>query len=401
MHRVPKQFAAIACALALALGIAACSNTSGPNNGVAAGTDVAATVNGKNIMLSEVDRIVSQQARGGRNLSPLEQAAARLTVLDTLVQRQVLVDRAEKEKTIPTDDEINTFVNNQKSRLTQEEWEKSLRDNNLTEQQVRDEARKDLALRKLQEKLFGQITIREQEITDFFNNNKEQFVNPRGVFLSDIVADATDYAGQGPPDDAKSDAEAAAKIQRIHAQLRSGADFATVARASSEDPSAARGGDLGFATEDDLRRNGFPPELISRLFGPMSVGDVTEPLRFPDGRWYIFKLTDRQLETKPLTLEDPRVRERIKQGLINQRQTILNEALIRQAMNDATVVNNLASGMLKDPSMLGGLQQVAPGGASPASTPTPASSPSASPAATGSPAASPVASPAPSPQGTK
>lgn len=386
MHRVPKQFAAIAFVFALTLGPAACSNPAGPGGGAAGGDKaVAATVNGKNIMLSEVDRIVGQQTRGGNALSPLEQAAARLQVLDTLIQRQVLVDRAEKEKTVPTDDEVNTYVNNQKSRMTQEEWEKSLRENNLTAEQVREEARKDIALRKLQEKLFGKITIRDQEVADFFNNNKEQFVNPRGVFLADIVSDPTDYAGQFP-DDAKSDAEAAAKIQRLYAQLKSGADFATVARASSEDPSVVRGGDIGFATEDDLKQNGFPPELIARLFGPMNVGDITEPIRFPNGRWYIFKLTDRQLETKPLTFDDPRVRERIKQGLINQRQTILNEALIRNAMGDATVVNTLAGGMLGDPNMLGGLQQVTPAGgaASPSATATPAaqSSPAASPGPT-------------------
>ncbi|HEV3469275.1 MAG TPA: SurA N-terminal domain-containing protein [Pyrinomonadaceae bacterium] len=387
MHRVRKQFAAVSLALALAAALAACDPSKPPGGGTGGGADVAATVNGKSILLSEVDRIVSQQTRGGAGgaavkLSPLEQAAARLQVLDQLIQRQVLFDRAEKEKTVPSEDEVNTYINNQRSRMTQEEWERSLRENNLTEAQVRDEARKDLAIRKLQEKLFGRINIRDQEIVDFFNNNKEQFVNPRGVFLSDIVADPVDYAGQFR-DDAKSDAEAAAKIQRLHAQLKSGADFATVARASSEDPSSVRGGDIGFATEEDLKQNGFPPDLIARLFGPMNVGDITEPIRFPNGRWYIFKLTDRQLETKPLTLDDPRVRERIKQGLINQRQTILNEALIRNAMGDATVVNNLAGGMLNDPSTLGGLQQVSPGGA--AATPAASADASPSPGPTAAP----------------
>jgi peptidyl-prolyl cis-trans isomerase SurA len=401
VHRVAKQFAAISFAAALALSLAACSNSPGKNGPASADQSVAATVNGKNIMLSEVDRIISQQARdsqqrgGARSLSPLEQAAARLQVLDTLIQRQVLLDRAEKEKTVPTDEEVNNAINAQKQRGTVEEWEKALKENNLTEEQVRDEARKDLAIRKLQEKLFGKITIRDQEITDFFNANKEQFANPRGVFLSDIVADPTDYAGQFP-DDAKSDAEAAAKIQRIYTQLRSGADFATVAYASSEDPSARRGGDIGFATEEDLKQNGFPPELIARFFGPMNVGDITEPIRFGNGRWYIFKLTDRQLENKPGTLEDARVRERIRQGLISQRQTILNEALIRNAMGEATIVNNLAGGMLNDPNMLGGLQQVAGGGsATPAASASP--SPAASPAAAqASPAASPGATAAPS-----
>lgn len=387
MSRVTTKFAAIACALALGLSLAACSKSTG--GGASAGSDVAATVNGKNITLAEVDRIVSQQTRGGAALSPLQQAAARLQVLDTLIQRQVLVDRAEKEKIVPTDEEINNIINTRKQQGTVEEWEKALRENNLTEQQVRDEARKDLAISKLQDKIYGQITIRDQEITDFFNANKEQFVNPRGVFLANVSADPVDYAGQFQ-DDAKSDAEAAAKIQRLHAQLKTGADFATVARASSEHPSSVQGGNIGFANEDTLKQNGFPPELVARFFNTMNVGDITEPIRFPNGSWNIFKLTDRQLETKPLTLEDPGVRERIRQGLVDQRKSILNEALFRNAMSDATVVNNLASGMLKDPNMLGGLQPVA---GQPAASPSPAASPAAqsSPAAAASPAASPAA----------
>ncbi|PYS97006.1 MAG: hypothetical protein DMF65_12410 [Acidobacteria bacterium] len=371
MHRVFRQIATAVLVATLLFALAACSRSSGGDHG----KDVAATVNGKDIMLSEVDRLVNQQAQG-QQLSTLQQAAARLQVLDKLIERQVLYQRAEKEKTVPSDDEVTTFVNQQKQKLTAEEWEKSLKENNLTEDEVRDEARKDLAVSKLQDKLYGKITIRDQEITDFYNNNRAQFVNPRGVSLSDIVVDPRDSGGLFQ-DDAKSEAEATAKINRLSAQLKGGADFATVARASSEDESSIRGGEIGFANEDDLKQNGFAPDLINKLFTTMKVGDISDPVHFPDGRWIIFKLTSRQLETKPLSLEDPGVRDKIKDALISQRQQILNEALIRNAMSDATVVNHLAESMLNDPNMLGGNQPVSPG-ASPAASATQSASPATS-----------------------
>ena len=99
------------------------------------------------------------------------------------------------------------------------------------------------------------------------------------------------------------------------------------------------------------------------------------------------------------------MRDQIKQALIEQRQNILQQALIRNAMSDATVVNKLAESMLNDPNMLGGLQQVAPGAspagaASPAATPAPsattAPSSSATPAASAKPAAV-TATPRPQP----
>ncbi|HJQ34054.1 MAG TPA: SurA N-terminal domain-containing protein [Pyrinomonadaceae bacterium] len=393
MPRVFRQFATLALVVAASVALAAC----GGAKSAPGGKDVAATVNGKDITLSEVDRLVNQQTQG-QQMSTLQQAALRLQVLDKLIERQVLYNRAEKEKTVPNDDEVTTFVNQQRQKLTAEEWEKSLKENNLTEAEVRDEARKDIAINKLQDKLFGKITIRDQEIADFYNANQQQFVDPRGVYLSDIVVDPRDSGGMFK-DDAKSDAEATAKIQRIYAQLKGGADFADVARASSEDQSGVRGGDIGMANEQTLQQYGFSNDLIGRFFNQMQVGSYTEPMRFPNGSWYIFKLTNRQLENKPLKLEDPGVRDKIKEALISQRQEVLQVALIRNAMSDVTVVNKLAESMLGDPNMLGGNQSVTPGAtpaASPASSASPAASPSASPAATASPAAS--ATPAASPK---
>jgi parvulin-like peptidyl-prolyl isomerase len=389
VRRAFKAAAVVAFVAALPFILSACGGgkASGPGK-----ADVAATVNGKEITLAEVDRLISQQTQG-QQLPTLQLAAARLQALDNLIQREAVYLRAEKEKTVPTDDEVTTAIKNQKSQMTDAEWQKFLKDNNVTEEQLRDEARKDLAISNLQKKLFGNIQIREQEITDFYNNNRQQFNNPRGVSLASIIADPRDNSadnlrsGEGSQDDAKSDAEATAKINRLYAQLKAGgADFATVARASSEDPSYANGGDIGFFDENKLRQAGFPPDLVAK-FGTMKVGDITEPIHFPDGRWGIFKLTNRQTENRQLSLDDPTVHDQlhdqIKQALINQRQTILNEALIRNAMSDATVVNRLAEDMLKDPNMLGGLQQV---GASPA--PSSSASPAASPAA---PSATPAA----------
>jgi len=391
VQRVVSQIAFVLVVASLALAVAACG---GGKSSAGTGSDVAASVNGKDITLGEVDRIISQQTGGQQSkMSTIQLAAARLQVLDKLIERQMLVHRAEKEKIVLNDDEITTAINSQKQQLTAEEWEKKLKDNNLTEQQLRDEARKDLAISKLQEKLYGKITIRDQEIVDFFNANKAQYVNPRGVALADIVSDPRDSGGTFP-DDAKSDADAKAKIDRLYAQLKSGADFATVAQASSEDQSAIKGGDIGFANEQDLQQTGFQPDLVGRFFNTMKVGDITEPMRFPDGRWIIFKLTNRRLESKPLALDDPGVRDEIKQGLIQQRQTILGEALKRNAMSDAQITNKLAESMLNDPNMLGGLQQAAPGAAS---TPAASASPAASPAATTATPASPAATPAASP----
>lgn len=363
---------------------------------------VAATVNGKNIMLAEVERQISQQAGGKQaQLSQLELAQARLQVLGGLIQREVLFQRADKEKLLPTEDEITAAINQQKqqSGMTDDDFQKNLAAQNLTIESLREEARKDIAIKKLQDKYNSKITVNDKEVEDFYNGNRERFVSSRGVALGMIVVDPADNSAQGiAQNDAKSDTEAKLKIDNIYQQLKSGADFATVARAKSEDPtSLQRGGDIGFATEDDLKQNSFPPELIARFFGPMQIGDTTEPVHFTSGKWYVFKLEEKRLSTENLTLESPGVRQQITQALIKQRGDILNAALLETATNEAKIVNNLAGTMLNNPSNLG-LRPASPGAvatpsASATATPQTSVAPTAaSPAAATSPAASPKAS---------
>jgi parvulin-like peptidyl-prolyl isomerase len=392
VHRAAKQIIILFFVASLAFASAACNRT-GSGATASADPSVAATVNGKNITLSEVDQLISQQTQGQQaQMSQLELAQARLQVLDSLIQKEVLFQRADKEKLLPTEDEITGFINNQmqQANMTQEQFQKRLKEQNQTIESLREEARKQLAIQKLQGKTNGKIGLpSDKEVEDFYNANKEQFVSKRGVALAEISVDS--QVSEGLQDDAKSDAEAKQKIDLIYQQLKSGADFATVARARSEDSYGPRGGDIGFATEDDLKRNGFPQDLINQFFGPMQVGSYTAPVPLRGG-WYIFKLQDKQLQNENRTLDSPDVRSKITEALINQRKQILNTALLEVAMNEAQVVNNLAGKMLNNPDNFG-----LPRPAQPAGTATPAASPTAqaSPQPSGS---SPATGTSPSPR---
>jgi peptidyl-prolyl cis-trans isomerase SurA len=352
-----------------ALILAGCGSTAEtPDN------TVAATVNGKKIMMSEVERIIHQQAQGNESqMSAHDLAQARLTVLDRLIQREVLFQRAEQEKLLPTDDEITSTINKRKqdSGVTDEEFQRQLKDQNLTMEAVREETKKDLAIDHLQDKYSGKITISDREVEDYYNANKQQFVNARGVGLGMIMVDPADNSQQGvASDDAKNDVDAKTKIDNINQQLKSGADFATVARARSEDPtSVQRGGDIGFATEDDLKNNGFPSDLVGKFFGPMQVGDRTDPIRFPSGKWYIFKLEEKRLQTENLTLESQGVRQQITVELTKQRKEILDSALLEVALSEAKIVNTFAANMLSNPANLGGMRPAAASAANPGTSP--------------------------------
>lgn len=373
---------------AIAVFSAGCSSSS-----TAPESTVAATVNGRKIMSEEVERIIHKQAEGKESqMSAHDLAQARLTVLDDLIKREVLFQRAEQEKLLPTEDEITNTINTQKqqSGMTDEEFQRQLKNQNMTMEALREDAKKDLAINKLSDKYAGKITISDREVEDFYTANKSSFVNARGAQLAVIIVDPADNSQQGiTQNDARGDAAAKQKADSVYAQLKGGAaDFATVARAQSEDAqSLLKGGDIGFFSEDQMRQAGFPNDMISNFMGPMAVGGITEP-KLLNNKWYIFKLQSRNLQTENLTLESQGVRQQITVELTNQRKQILDGALLRTAMAEAKVVNNLASDILNNPSNLG----LRPAGYDPAkaaaanATPTPATAAAASPAATASPA---------------
>ncbi len=388
MERIAKVVITTTILAAVGLFLGACSNSGGSDN---KDNMIAATVNGKNIMLAEVEQEINRQMQGQQSaLSSLQLAQARLTVLEGLIQTEVLLQRAEKENLKPTEDEITQFITARKQQggMTDDEFQRQLKAQGQSEQSVREEARKLLAIQKLQNKYMGSVSISDREVEDYYSKNKQEFSIGRGVELADIVADPLN---NGVQDDAKTDAEAKLKIDNIYQQLRS-ADFAEIARQRSEDQSAARGGDIGFATEDDLKRNGFPPALIASFFGSMQVGDYSPPVEF-NGKWYVFKLKRKQLETENRTLESQGVRQEITEALRSQRQKLLNVALLEVAIREAKIKNNLAESMLTNPSNLG-LRPAAPGTvpgttATPAGAATPQST--ATPATNASPASSPKA----------
>ena len=156
--------------LSLALLLSGCGGGSGASSSTSSsGKEAAATVNGTTITVEEVDRITKRQANDSP-LSPLELASARLQVLDELIQQEVLFQRAQKDGINPTDQEINEFIQKQKQEagMTEEEFDKQLKNSGQTQDGVRADIRKQMAIQKLQDKLGATLKVQDREITDFF-----------------------------------------------------------------------------------------------------------------------------------------------------------------------------------------------------------------------------------------
>jgi parvulin-like peptidyl-prolyl isomerase len=362
--------------------------TACPGNPGGTANEVAATVNGKPILMKEVDNLLHQQMQGEETkLSNLELSQARLQILDGLIQKEVLFQRAEKENLIPSEDDITTEINKQIQNrgVTKEQYLAELQKIGQTEAGLREDTRKLLAIQKLQDKTTNKVQSPTDKIVeDFYNSNKEAFVRPRGIELAAIIV--TPQETQGLVDDAKTPDEAQKKANNIAQQLKSGADFASVARARSEDQSSLNGGDIGFIAEQDLKGR-FPEDLIKKFFS-MNPGDITEPIALQGG-YYIFKLVSKQEQLENLTLNSPGVKEKITTEITNQQKKVLVTAMQIAIMSDARIDNLLAKSLLEKPENLNVLRPAPQPGASPTASPTasPVASPVASPSSSKTPTA--------------
>lgn len=336
-----------------------------------ASNETAATVNGKTIKMEEVDRSVKQQAQGqDSKMSPLELAGARLQVLQSLVEQEVMFQKAEKEATVPTEEEVSAEVNKQKveSRLSAEEFTKQMELAGFNEAALRDSTKRGLAIKKLVEKITSRIEApKDKEITDLYSGNPDLFVKKRGVRLAAIIVDPSN-GGEG--DVTTNEAEANVKLKEIMGKLtQPGSDFAALAREYSEDGSKLQGGDLGLIGEEDLKKNFGAQNAAGFMNSSFAVGSVTNVIPL-NGKGYIFKLQERIEKDEAMTLESPGIRQQIADILVNNRKQLLAASYQAIAMNEAKIDNLLAKKVVDNPNELSGARPAGAVTPAPANTNT-------------------------------
>ena len=330
--------------LLTAIGFASCKSS--------ASGDVAARVGSREIKMEQINTTIKQQldANPGSNTpsTPAELAAAQISVLDNLIQAEVLFQRAQRENLVPDDAKVNQEIERQKqeARLTEDEYQQRLKQKGMTEALLREQVKTQLAINALHEKENARVKApTDQDIRKYYDDHRTQFVAERGAEISVIV---TDPANNGVPDDAIGEAAAEQKIKAIYDQLKAGPlDFATVASQRSEDPnSRLQDGKLGFASEPQLNQI-FGPQMVTRLMS-MSAGQYTEPIKDNgSGRWYILKVNSKREQAQNRTFEE--ARQQIIDAITQQRQAVLWDALLRAATTESSIKNFLADRIVDNP----------------------------------------------------
>ncbi len=128
------------------------------------------------------------------------------------------------------------------------------------------------------------VTIPEEELRDYYASHADQFGTPEQRRASHILLRATEENKESRRQE----------IDRIMARLKSGEEFAALAREFSEDGTAAQGGDLGF-----FSRGRMVQPFEEAVFALAKKGDLSEVVTTPFGL-HLIQLTDiKPAETTP------------------------------------------------------------------------------------------------------
>jgi peptidyl-prolyl cis-trans isomerase SurA len=333
---------------ALLCAVVACTLVLGGCKRTAPAT-VAAEVNSRPITYSDIDKQLELQFAGAQERPTGDELAIRkMELLRTMIDSEILLQRAEKLSLMATDADVEAKLNELKAPYTVEEFQKQLQMRKITLDDLKAQIRRQLSETKLINKeITSRISISDEDIAAFYNSNKASFNLPEPqIRLAQIVVTPMPDPNirNLRNDNATSEDSARTKIQTIEARLHQGEDFHMLAQNLSEDPnSAPNGGDLGFWPESALEK---ADPMLRKLVSGLQPGQTSGVIRTPDG-YRIIKLIVRE-PAGQRQLSDPAVQQSIRERLMNQKDQLLRNAYYEVARNEAKVVNYYANSIVEN-----------------------------------------------------
>ena len=268
---------------------------------------VVAKVNGTDITEGEVQKVLGmfRKQMGGR--VPPEQFEAALPrlrerIVEELVMRQIMLGEVAKQGISLSDSEFAEIKGELAAELPPgTTLETYMAETGTTETEMREQ----MAVRKMIiAKADAVAKPSDEEIQKFYDENKEGFTQGESVAASHILIKVD------PADDDAAKAAKRARLEDLRKQILEGADFAELAQANSDCPSASSGGDLG-----SFGRGQMVPEFEDAAF-TQPVGSVGEIVETQFG-FHLAKVTERQ-EAKAIDFGEAKTR--ISDILYSQKQ---------------------------------------------------------------------------------
>jgi peptidyl-prolyl cis-trans isomerase C len=287
----------------------------------AAAHQPVATVNGAPIEAEKVGSVYrmnkSMLEARGRMLDEADDRALKTQSLEAVIADELLFQAAVAKGTSVGDAAVEASVKQIRARAGSDAaYEKMLAQAGLGDADVRREVERNLRTEAFRKALVAGRAVSDDDAKKYYAANapKGMFNVPERVHVQYILVKAGEKDPESVRADAKTRAEEAAK------RAGAGEDFASLAKQFSQDPTAARGGDIGL-----IPRGVRFPKFDDVAFST-KPGEVSSVFETPQG-FNVIKV----LEKKPASVQSY---DEIKAPLMAELGRLMEQDIVRAKVQE-------------------------------------------------------------------
>jgi len=248
---------------------------------------IVAVINDEVITLSELKAAVAL-ARSSLKDEPSGKARRKISkkrILSDLVKEKLIKQASDKVGIEVSEEEVDNAVKEIKDQngFSQKELLLALAGSGLTYEEYRTRLKEQIRSVKFMDMRFrSRINIKPDEVDNYYRQHIDEFYGPPSYRISVIFIDGSDKK----------------RLERRSGKVLRGVKrkkpFASLARLYSDDESATSGGDLGFVKAGEL------DETLERAILKLNVGEVSPPIKKPEGTYFVKFVKYRAGEPTPL-----------------------------------------------------------------------------------------------------
>jgi parvulin-like peptidyl-prolyl isomerase len=307
----------------LALFAAGCGGTSGPRS---VPSNAVAIVDEQPVTKAEYDHVVDQiRASYKQQKAPFPKAGSqayrsqvRDRALQALVQRDEIEQRAQELGVKVGDSEVAARLKKYKKQYfggSDAIYHKQLKAYGYTEEDFRTQLRLQLESQKLYDKVTKDVKVTDAEVKSYYDSHKSLYSQPETRDVRHILVNSKPLA------------------DKIYTQLKSGGDFAALAKKYSKDTSsAAQGGKLCVAHGQSSNASCFQTvaEFDKAAF-TLGTGAISKPVHTQYG-WHVIQAISpiRKASQQPLSA----VKETIRQQRLQEKKTTAINDWVKSLQKD-------------------------------------------------------------------
>jgi peptidyl-prolyl cis-trans isomerase SurA len=289
--------------------------------------EIVARVNGDIISQDELQRLTRELAQELKTHQEMGQQfdqdfqKRQKDILRDRIDELLLIQKG-KELNINVDSEVSKYIANlqRQAKITDpDKFHEYVRQQaGMSYEDFLAETRNQYLTREvIGQEVARHISITNQEIQNYYDKHKSDFVRDEKVFLSEILIS---IQGKDP----SGVAAAEKKAKQVAAQAAKGERFSDLARDNSDAATAKQGGELGGYKKGELLK------VLEDAVWNLPKGAVTQPIRIPTG-FEILKVDDHtKAGLAPLAdvrseieniLYGPRMQPKVREYLTQLRKT--------------------------------------------------------------------------------